>query len=397
MANPAIPGWTSLRILHVTRTASTVEAFLRPLLAEHRSRGHCVELAFGRSAEGSADFGVPVHPYPIDRSLRPDRLINTVDALKTILQEGRFDVVVSHMVLAGLATRLAFGLAGRPGRLLYASHGLACYPTRNPVARWLALQLEQSMKQWTDAMVVLNGFDYRVATQHRLAGARAKVHLLHTVGIPYSSIVHTAETLDRQAYRQHLGLAPDVPVVTYAGRLIRPKGVQTFLEIARRMSAAGARAQFVIAGSGPLQGVVRQFVEAQNLAASVHLLGWYDDVPGLLAASDILCLPTFYEGAPVILQEAMAAGIAVVASDVPGPQDMIDDPHNGLLVRAGDIDGFCSSLSDLLLDETWRRELGRRARSHAALFDVSIWAPAWVDVIEEVAHHRCPDLMRNAG
>jgi glycosyltransferase involved in cell wall biosynthesis len=397
MASSAIPGWTSLRILHVTRTASTVEAFLRPMLAEHRSRGHCVELALGCPSERPVDFGVPVHLYPAERSLRPDRLIRTVDALRAILQEGRFDVVVSHMVLAGLVTRLAFGLAGRPGRLLYASHGLACYPTRNPVARWLALQLEQSMRPWTDAMIVLNGFDYRLATQHRLAGARAKVHLLHTVGIPYSRIVHTAETLDRQSYRQSLGLAPDVPVVTYAGRFIRPKGVQTFLEVARRMSAAGTRAQFVIAGSGPLEGLVRGFVEAQNLTAGVHLLGWHDDVPALLAASDILCLPTFYEGAPVILQEAMAAGIAVVASDVPGPQDLIDDRHNGLLVAAGNINGFCSAISNLLADEAWRRELGHRARSHAALFDVSIWAPAWVDVIEAAARPGCPDSLRSAG
>lgn len=379
MASSTIPGWTSLRVLHVTRTASTVEAFLRPILAEHRSRGHCVELAFGRSTEGPADFGVPVHAYPIDRSLRPDRLAHTVEALKAILQEGRFDVVVSHMVLAGLATRLAFGLAGRPGRLLYASHGLACYPTRNPITRWLTLKLEQSMRPWTDAMIVLNGFDYRVATQHGLTCAKAQVHFLHTVGIPYSRIVHTAEALDRQSYRDRLGLASDLPVVTYAGRFIRPKGVQTFLDIARRLSARGTQAQFMIAGSGPLDGFVREFVASRDLAANVRLLGWHNDVPALLAASDVLCLPTYYEGAPVILQEAMAAGTAVVASDVPGPQDLIDDRNNGILVAAGDIDGFCSAISNLLADEAWRRELAARARTHAALFDASIWClPGWM-------------------
>jgi glycosyltransferase involved in cell wall biosynthesis len=375
-----------LRVLHVTRTASTVEAFLRPLLAEHRARGHEVELAFGRSSKGSTDFGVPVHPYAIDRSIRPDRLVVAIEGLKRIILEGRFDVIVAHMVLAGFATRLAFGLAGRPGRLLYASHGLPCYLTRNHASRWLALRLERAMSAWTDGMIVLNSFDFRMATKHRLAGAKGDIHFLHTVGIPYTDIVRKASAVDRRAYRQGLGLDPDVPVITYAGRFIRPKGVQTFLEIARRLSRQGAGAQFVIAGSGPLDGFVRRFIDTQGLSRQVHLLGWYNDVAGLLAASDILCLPTSYEGAPVVLQEAMAAGTVVVASDVPGPQDLIDHRNTGILVPPGDIERFCAAIADLLADEGHRNELAHNARCQAARFDVSIWAPAWVEAIEEVAH-----------
>jgi glycosyltransferase involved in cell wall biosynthesis len=397
--SPQMPRQMPLRILHVTRTASTVDAFLRPLLSEHLARGHHVELAFGLSSTPTVDFGIPVHPYPIHRSLRPDRLVHTVEGLKRIIQQGRFDVIVAHMVLAGFATRLAFRMAGRPGRLLYASHGLPCYLTRNHTARWLALNLERAMSLWTDGMIVLNTFDFRMATKHRLAGAQGEVHFLHTVGIPYAQIVHKAEALDRQAYRRGLGLAPDVPVITYAGRFVRPKGVQTFLEIARHLARTGAVVQFVIAGSGPLDGFVRRFIETQHLAEHTRLLGWYDDMPRLLAASDILCLPTFYEGAPVILQEAMAAGTVVVASDVPGPQDLIDHHHTGILVPPGDTDRFCSTLADLLADEPQRKELGLSARAHAAQFDVSIWAPAWAEAIEEVALHepQDPRPLRHAG
>lgn len=375
----------SLRVLHVTRTALTVKTFLRPLLAEHQARGHHVELAFGRSCAGPSDFGVPVHPYAIDRSVRPDCMVRSVRGLEHILRQGAYDVVVAHMALAGAAARIAFALAGGPGRMVYASHGLPCYRTRGRIGYGAALALERVLSRWNDGMIVLNSYDYRMATKHRLAGCTGQVHFLHTVGIPYGDILAEAVTLDRPAARRGLGLDPDLPVVVYAGRFIHAKGVQVFLEVAKDLAGAGVRAQYAIAGAGPLDGFVRRFVETQGLAGHVRLLGWHEDVVGLLAASDILCLPTFYEGSPVVLQEAMAAGCAVVASDVPGPQDLIDHRTTGILVSPGDVGGFCGVIADLLADGRRRADLTRNARLHAAQFDASIWAPAWVSVIESVA------------
>ena len=378
----------SLRVLHITRTALTVETFLQPLLAEHRARGHDVELAFGQTSSTPQDLGVPVHPYPIDRSARPDRLAVAIGALERIMRSGRFDVIVAHMVLAGFAARLAFGLARRPGRLLYVSHGLPCHPTRSGVGRWAALQMERVLSRWTDGIIVLNRFDYRTATQYRLAGAAGQVHFLRTVGIPAADIVRMAAALDRGAYRKGLGLAADVPVITYAGRFTRPKGVPIFLEIVRHLVRGGVKAQFVIAGSGPLEGFARRSIETNRLAEHVRLLGWYSDMVGLLAASDILCLPTLYEGAPVIVQEAMAAGAVVVASDVPGPQDLVEHRTTGILVPPADVERFAGELTDLLAAPSRRDQLAQQARRQAAHFDVSIWAPAWAEAIESVGRPR---------
>jgi len=387
----------SLRVLHITRTALTVETFLRPLLAEHRARGHHVELAFGRSASGPFDFGVPVHRCAIDRSIRPDRLVLAIQGLKRIMHQGRYDVIVAHMALVGMAARIAFALAGRPGRMVYASHGLPCYVARGRTGRWLALSLERVLNLWTDGIIVLNTFDFRMATKYKLGGPNGPVHFLHTVGIPYDDIKARAAAVDRRAYRQGLGLDLDLPVVTYAGRFIRAKGVQVFLEVARQLAATGTQVQFVIAGSGPLDGFVRRFIQRNHLGGHVRLLGWHHDVKGLLAASDILCLPTFYEGAPVVVQEAMAAGCAVVASNVPGPQDLIDHRSTGILVQPGDVRQFCEVIADLLADETQRARLVLGGRRHAAHFDVSIWAPAWVDAIESVAEQEARSQKSEVG
>ncbi|MBP8302512.1 MAG: glycosyltransferase [Phycisphaerae bacterium] len=375
----------SLRILHVTRTALTVRTFLRPLLAEHQARGHHVELALGRSCAGPSEFGVPVHRYAIDRSVRPDCLVRAVLGLESIFRKGGYDVIVAHMALAGAAARVAFALAGRPGHMVYASHGLPCYRTRGRIGYWAALALERVLGRWNDGMIVLNRYDYRMAAKHRLAGCTGQVHFFHTVGIPYRDILAEAVTLDRGEARRDLGLDPDLPVVVYAGRLIRAKGVQVFLEVAGDLVHKGVRAQFAIAGSGPLDGLVQRFVETHGLAGCVRTLGWREDVVRLLASSDILCLPTFYEGSPVVVQEAMAAGCAVVASDVPGPQDLIDHCATGILVQPGDARGFSGAIADLLADRRRRVDLTRNARLHAAQFDAAMWAPAWASAIESVA------------
>ncbi len=363
----------------------TVQAFMRPLLAAQKRRGHDVALAFGPEHPPPDDLAAPVHIYPIRRGLSPMMLLTAARHLAGIYREGRFDVIVAHMVLPGLIGRAAFALAGRPGRILYASHGLPCYPTCKQPQRTAALLVEKCLGLLTDEMTVLNRHDYDLAVRRRLVGPRRNVHLLPSVGIDLAALKRRAEAVDRHGYRAKLGLPADAPLVCYAGRFIPAKGVQVFIEIARQTLAAGRKVSFAIAGTGPLDRTVRDVIDRNGLGASIKMLGWYDDVTGLLAASDVLCFPTFYEGAPVIVQEAMACGAAVLTTRVPGPEDLIDDGVTGLLVEPGDADAATTALARLLDDPAGRTELTAAAQRAADQFDLSVCVPQWIDVIEHAA------------
>ena len=248
----------SLRVLHITRTALTVDTFLRPLLAEHQARGHHVELAFGRSSNEPVDFGVPVHRYPIERSIRPDRFLMAVRGLKRIIRQGRYDVIVAHMALVGVAARIAFALAGRPGRMVYASHGLPCYLTRNRTARLdrpatgTGAQPLDRRHDRSQQLRLPHGHQVQTGAAQRDRSTSSTPWGYRTTTSWQRPQPSTVVPTDRALASPRI-----VPVIVYAGRFIKAKGVQVFLEIARRMAGGGVKAQFVIAGSGPLEGFVQ--------------------------------------------------------------------------------------------------------------------------------------------
>jgi len=160
------------------------------------------------------------------------------------------------------------------------------------------------------------------------------------------------------------------------------------LEIARRYLDSGKLANFVIAGYGPLEGYVRRYIRRHNLGDRVRLVGWHEDSIGLLLASDLLLFPTLYEGSPVVIQEAMACGTAVLSSRIPGPEDLVKDGVTGILVSPGDIDGFVKKLALLMENPEQCSRMEAAAREAAVSFDISRCVGPWVDTIERTASQK---------
>jgi glycosyltransferase involved in cell wall biosynthesis len=140
------------------------------------------------------------------------------------------------------------------------------------------------------------------------------------------------------------------------------------------------RAHLLLAGDGSLR-------EAARAAASprVHFLGVQNEVPELLAASDAFALFSTYEGNPMALMEAMAAGLPVVATDVGGVAGIVVPGETGLLTPAGDRRAFADSLAALAADPERRRALGEAARSHAQAFDVGGMVASYSALFERLA------------
>jgi len=375
----------NIRVLHIVRNPIVVKLFLRPLIAGERRRGHQVEVACGPDGSSYGDFGVPVHDYRIERSLRPTMLISSIRKLAKIIREGEYDIVMAHMVLGGAAGRIARAIAGQPGKIIYASHGLPCYKTRPLIKYFPALWYEMLMRKWTDAVIVLNRYDYDLASRNNLAGKNGEIYLLPSVGIDHGTISAAAAQVDSAAYLKELGVDNEAPTVCYLGRFIAAKGIKLFLKIARRYLASEKPVNFLIAGYGPLEKYVRRFIRRYNLEDWVRVIGWHEDNIGLLAASDILCLPTLYEGSPVVIQEAMASGTAVLASRIPGPEDLLEDGVTGLLASPDDLDEFVRKLALLANNQELRDGLESAARKQALEFDLTRCVDQWTDIIENVA------------
>ncbi|MBU1312773.1 MAG: glycosyltransferase family 4 protein [Alphaproteobacteria bacterium] len=160
----------------------------------------------------------------------------------------------------------------------------------------------------------------------------------------------------------------EVPLVLLPARLLWDKGIGEFVEAARKIKGAGVSARFVVAGGA--DGGNRAAIDEATLVAwrnegTVELWGFRTDMPHVFAQASIVCLPSYREGLPKALLEAMAASLPCVATDVPGCREAVTHGDNGLLVPPRDADSLALALSTLIKDSKLRQQMGRQGRLKA--------------------------------
>lgn len=161
------------------------------------------------------------------------------------------------------------------------------------------------------------------------------------------------------------------PIVLLAARLIWEKGVGDFVDAVRRLRDRGVRARFVLVGdTNPTnpRAVPQETMERWAKDDLVECWGFRSDMEEVYASASIVCFPSTYgEGVPKALLEAAACGKAVIASDIPGCRQVVDDDVNGVLFPAGDVDRLGRAIAQLLGDPALRARLGEAGRRRAEL------------------------------
>src|SRR5690606_32738410 len=173
----------------------------------------------------------------------------------------------------------------------------------------------------------------------------------------------------RPAARDRLGLDPDAPVVGTVGNFTPKKDQATLLRAVAAL-AGDAAPTLVLVGLGPLEGELRALAGELGIERRVVFAGSRDDVFELLPGFDAFVLSSRFEGLPIALLEAMATGVAPVATPVGGIPEVITDGVDGLLVPPGDPDALATALGKVLRDDALRADLGARARERARAFDL---------------------------
>jgi colanic acid/amylovoran biosynthesis glycosyltransferase len=150
------------------------------------------------------------------------------------------------------------------------------------------------------------------------------------------------------------------------GRLTEQKGQLLVLEATARLLAEGVSFQLVLAGDGPMRGVIEQRVRELGLEATVRITGWLsnEQVRDELLASRALLLPSFAEGLPVVLMEALALGRPALTTYVAGIPELIEDGANGWLIPAGSVTALAQGIRRVL--DTSAETLARMGTSGAA-------------------------------
>jgi glycosyltransferase involved in cell wall biosynthesis len=172
--------------------------------------------------------------------------------------------------------------------------------------------------------------------------------------------------------RETLGIGEGTRVIGMVGRMHPVKGHSTMLRMLPRIVQSCPDVMLLLAGDGPERGRCEALVGSLGLRRHVKFLGQRSDVAQVLAACDLTVMPSESEGLPIAAIESLAMAKPVVAFDVGGVRDVIDDKETGRVVPAGDSDAFVGAVLPLLLDEQERNAYGARAWSAAERFTIDI-------------------------
>lgn len=289
------------------------------------------------------------------RPVAPVKDLRALSGLRKAIRRFQPQVVHTHSSKAGVLGRLAAKLEGVPV-VIHTVHGFGFTPLQSPVKQRVFFRAEKIAARWTDHFVAVScvnrdrGVELGLWNADQVSVIRAGVDFdrFRSVG-------------DGREARRRLGIPEDVPVVSQIGNFKPQKAPLDFVEAAGRIASRIPEVRFVMVGDGPLRDEAEARAAALGLADRIIFCGWWDDVPGLLAATSVSVLSSHHEGLPCSVVESLAAGVPVVATAVDGTPEVIRSGINGELVAPGDPSGLAEAVLAILGDDERRQSMAAAA------------------------------------
>ncbi len=335
------------------------------------ARGASVHVAAppdNKAASCIEAVGAKFHPIPLRRGGinffgELQVILAFRDLIRTLKPDLVHAVTMKPVIYGGMAARLASAPAA-----VFSVTGLGhLYLSETWKSRWLRRAVGALFRfalHHPNARIIFqNRDDLDLFVSERMAPGDASV-IVPGTGVDLD-LFHPRED---QGEDQGEDNSSDPPVVMFPARLIGEKGVREFVAAARALKQEGTSARFVVVGRSDPENpsdVGSDQISLWEQDGWIENWGFHDTMPETLRAADVVCLPSYREGAPRSLIEALATGLPIVTTDTTGCRDMVEPGQNGLLVPAGNGAATAQAIKRLLDDRALRARMGMHSRKMA--------------------------------
>ncbi len=365
-----------LKVCQLCAVDFTLRHFLTALIDGMRAEGWSVTAVCsdGPFVPALRSAGYAIETVPISRGLNPVRHMASLVRLARLLRRERFDILHVHTPIAALLGRIAARLTGVP-MVVYTAHGFYFHDDMHPLPKAIYTWLEWLGGRLTNLLFTQSEEDARTAVAKRFLPAARVVPIGNGVDV---SSFDPARVTTRAATRLKLGVPQEAVAIGMIGRMVAEKGFAEFLDAAETVVAQGFPVYFLAIGerlpSDHAAGTEDRIRTAKaRLGDRLVLTGLRSDVPDLLAAMDIFTLPSYREGMPRTIIEAMLMAKPVVATDIRGSREEVVAGETGILVPVRDASALSQAFITLASDPAMRQRMGEAGRMRAlALYDESV-------------------------
>ncbi len=349
-----------MKILFVATVRSHIGQFHMPFIRELKARGVEVHAAF---KDNSADkpgldlsaidktFEVPFERQP----LRPNN-IKAYRELKKIIDGNGYDAVHCHTPMGAVITRLAAKSARKKGtKVIYTAHGFHFFKGAS-IKNWMFFYpVEKYLSKYTDCLITINSEDCELA--HKKKFRAGKIYKVHGVGVELDKF-KAVDADEKARLRAEYGYGGDTFIMIYPADLSVRKNQPMLFDALQKIAEKNKNVKLLLPGQPIRLEEYKRMISERGIADNVEFLGYRRDINNLVGLSDLSVASSFQEGLPIIIIEAMAMGNAIVATDVRGNNDAVEDGVNGYLVPVGDSDLMAEKILELMNDREKLRTFG---------------------------------------
>jgi glycosyltransferase involved in cell wall biosynthesis len=315
------------------------------------------------------EMRLPVYGMlPADRGLR-----QAAQALSLTAKQWRPHIIHSHSERTDTLNLLNRRLRAGDARAIRSVH---------IDARWLS---RPYIAPLMEKLLLPRFLDYQVAVSRNIFDLLlSQGGVERKTGLCYNGIDEKAFSSEFAGSQRLLQPLPgEPPYIGIVGRLTRQKGHDLLLDALRPVLAERPGSLLVI-GDGPLEGELRTRAQRLGLGGRVHFLGARPDVWAVLPHLALFALPSRWEGFPTVILEAMAQRVPVIASDVTGSRELVQDGLTGLLVPVEDVDALAAAITRLLQERQLAQQMAERAFQQASSYTIQNMVRCYASIYESL-------------
>lgn len=316
------------KILFCASTISHIKNFHLPYLKAFHEQGYEVWVAANKSEPVQyADYVVAL---PLSKKFMSFQNVKAIFVARRLLKEQSFDIVSTHTTLASAVIRAAIILIHRKPKVFCTVHGYL-FNENDGLKKWVYLLPEKICAYVTSVLMVMNHEDYEIAEKHRLY--RDKLYYIDGMGIDLSKFKPVLQE-ERIVTRKVKGFAEDDFLFVYAAEFSKRKNQSLLIHAFANACTQMPNAKLLLAGEGILLEGCKALVKELHMEKQIHFLGYIQDMESLYSICDVCVTTSRIEGLPFNVMEAMACGLPVIASDIKGHRELVEDGKAGLIFES---------------------------------------------------------------
>ena len=306
-------------------------------------------------------MGIPFYQIPNMENKDPKTVFTIIRTLRKIVKEEDIDIIHCHHRMAVLFSKLAGNK-----NIIYNNHTI--YDNKKKLTHYVLRNVD----------IIADGLKVKDNVCEFFGMPENKVNVIYNAVDDFDGKI---ELVDEIAKAREKGFF----IVGNSGRLHEQKGMEYYVRAAYELKKKHSKIKFFIVGDGAEREKIEALINELGLKEDIILLGFRSDIKNVISQMDVLVLTSIYEGLPLTPMEAFSVGKAVIATNIDGTKEVVEDEYNGLLVESKNPESIANGIQRVYQDSQLLKNLGKNARkTYETKFSLEIFRRKYLNYYDNI-------------